>query len=112
MKSTSLIILFIVIAKICQSQILIALLFGDKLNSDKLEFGITLGNSFSMQSNFEGDWRLKGWNVGLWFNVKLDKNGRWYGHPGAIPKSTLGFRNLPEYPTGIPNIQTTIDSFD
>lgn len=95
------------------SQILMALLFGDKLNSDKLEFGLTLGNSISTQTNFaDTKWRGRGWNVGLWFNVKLDKQGRWYFHPGAIPKSTLGFRYLPTYETGDAKIDAVIDSFD
>lgn len=113
MKSTSLVVLFIVAAKICQSQVLMALLFGDKLNSDKLEFGLTLGNSFSTQTNFsDTQWRTRGWNVGLWFNVKLDKPGRWYAHLGAIPKSTLGFRFLPTYTTGNADINAVIDSFN
>lgn len=113
MKRTPLILLFLVVAKICQAQILMALIFGDKLNSDKLEFGLTLGNSFSTQTNFtDTEWRLRGWNVGLWFNVKLDKEGRWYLHPGAIPKSTLGFRYLPTYKTGDGNIDAVIDSFN
>lgn len=110
--------LFIVIALLgCSlqghSQVLIALLFGDKLNSDKLEFGIALGNSFSTQTNFsDTKWRTRGFNVGLWFNVKLDKNGRWYGHLGAIPKTTLGFRYLPSYKTGDANVDAVIDSFN
>lgn len=113
MKSTSFVVIFIVAAKICQSQVLMALLFGDKLNSDKLEFGLTLGNSFSTQTDFANtEWRTKGWNVGLWFNVKLDKNDRWYAHPGAIPKSTLGFRYLPTYKTGNAEINAVIDSFN
>ena len=95
------------------SQILMALLFGDKLNSDKLEFGLTLGNSFSYQTNFsDTKWRTRGFNVGLFFNVKLDKNNRWYAHTGAIPKTTLGFRYLPTYKTGDANIDAVIDSFD
>ncbi len=113
MKSTSLIVLLLLAAKIGQSQILMALIFGDKLNSDKLEFGLTLGNNFSTQTNFaDTKWRARGWNVGLFFNWNFDKKGRWYFHPGAIPKSTLGFRYLPTYATGDAKIDAVIDSFN
>lgn len=90
---------------------MMALIFGDKLNSDKLEFGLTLGNSFSTQTNFDDSkWRLRGWNVGLFFNVKLSET--WYLHLAAIPKSTLGFRYLPTYRTGNPDINAVLDSFN
>ena len=84
------------------SQILMALIFGDKLNSDKLEFGLTLGNNFSTISNLDTagntKWLLKGWNVGLFFNIKL--TDKFYLHVAAIPKSTSGFREFPTYATG------------
>jgi len=93
------------------SQVLMAILFGDKLNSDKLGFGLTLGNSFSNQTNIaDAKWRTRGWNVGLFFNIKL--TDKWYIHTGAIPKSTLGFRYLPTYKTGNISIDAVIDSFN
>ena len=113
MKHTILIALILFSVKVCDAQVLMALIFGDKLNSDKLEFGLTLGNSFSTQTNFmDTKWRTRGWNVGLFFNWQMDKKARWYLHPGAIPKSTLGFRYLPEYKTGVDQIDAVIDTFN
>ena len=39
------------IASQLHSQVLIALLFGDKLNTDKLDFGLTAGLNLSTISN-------------------------------------------------------------
>src|ERR1700744_2807672 len=78
-----------------KSQVLIALLFGDKLNSDKLEFGLTGGPNFSSISNSSANVK-SGLGLGLYFNFKL--SDKWFFHPEALPKSPFGGKNLPVYP--------------
>ena len=55
------------------SQVLISLLFGDKLNSDGLEFGLEGGMNFSNISNLEGDKALSSFNLGFYFDIRLKK---------------------------------------
>lgn len=81
------------------SQILISLLLGDKLNSDKLEFGIDGGlNQTSIkgldQANYVGRF-----NLGFYFDFHL-KNPAWMVHTGVIVKSTLGAKNIAVYDLG------------
>jgi hypothetical protein len=52
-----------------KSQVLIALLFGDKLNTDKLEFGLMVGPNFSYISNSNANGKA-GLGLGLYFNLK------------------------------------------
>jgi hypothetical protein len=113
MRKLTFILLLSLSATLCHGQILMAMLFGDKLNSEKLEFGMTLGNSFSTTTNIDGSkWKLGGFNFGLFFNVKISKSDRWYIHTGVVPKTNLGLKDLPVYPTGYLNIDTVINSFD
>jgi hypothetical protein len=90
-----------------KSQVLIALLFGDKLNSDKLEFGLTVGPNFSSISNSDAKWKT-GLALGLYFNIKLSDN--WYFHPEAVPKSPFGGKDIPVYPLDDPNLNTSFQN--
>jgi len=75
-----------------QSQVLIALLLGDKLNSDGLEFGLEAGYNWSKVSGFETNKSLPAFNLGLYFDIRL-KN-QWYLYTGVLVKSTLGVDKL------------------
>jgi hypothetical protein len=101
------IILFSIISAPLKSQVIIALLFGDKLNSDKLEFGLTVGPNFSTISNSEANWKT-GLGLGLYFNVKLSDN--WFFHPEAIPKSPFGGKGIPVYPLNDANLNTSFQN--
>jgi hypothetical protein len=90
-----------------KSQVIIALLFGDKLNSEKLEFGLTVGPNFSNLSNSEASWKA-GLGLGLYFNVKLSDN--WFFHPEAVPKSPFGGKNIPVYPLDDPNLNNSFQN--
>jgi hypothetical protein len=79
------------------AQVLIALVFGKQLQTDKLAFGLNLIPTYCTISNAEG--RVKsGLGLGLYFDIKLSKN--FFLHPEAIPKSSLGTEGLAPYPTG------------
>ena len=101
------IVLFLSIKVPVKSQVIIALLFGDKLNSDKLEFGLTVGPNFSSVSNSEAEWKA-GLGLGLYFNLKLSDN--WFFHPEAVPKSPFGGKSIPVYPLDDPNLNTSFQN--
>jgi len=75
-----------------QAQILISLIFGDKLNSDKIEFGLDGGYNLSSMSGFESATPLTTFNLGFYFDFKL-KN-QLYLSTGVLVKSNVGLGNL------------------
>jgi len=76
-------------------QILISLLFGDKLNSDKIEFGLEGGLVNSSIGNLPDTKRLSGFNLGFYFDFKVKE--QLYIHTGVIVKSPLGTKNITPY---------------
>ncbi len=93
-------VLFVITLLFCMqsvnSQVLISLLFGDKLNSPKIEFGLEGGANFSTISNLEGTKNRTDFNLGFYFDFRL-KNPAWAINTGVIVKSTLGANELPVY---------------
>jgi hypothetical protein len=75
-----------------QSQILISLLFGDKLNSPDLEFGLEGGFSFAQIQGLDANERLGGLNLGLYFDIRV-KNNFWV-YTGLLLKNTQGVNGL------------------
>lgn len=98
-----LILLFIVIGHQANAQVLISLLLGDKLNSDKLEFGLDGGMSVSnIRGRNEGS-NLRALNLGFYFDFRL-KNPTWYIHTGVMVKSSMGSKELPVYTLNNPDL--------
>ncbi|MCZ4410613.1 porin family protein [Cryomorphaceae bacterium 1068] len=77
-----------------QSQILISLLFGDKLNSPNVEFGLEGGFSWSEMNALEANKALSSFNLGLYFDIRA-KNNLWI-YTGLLLKSNLGVSKLSE----------------
>lgn len=96
-------ILCAILTQTAQSQVLISLLFGDKLNSEKLEFGLDGGGNLLNMSNtpkdsgssVNADW-LNNWNLGFYFDIKL-KNPKWGVHTGVFVKGSMGTNNITPY---------------
>lgn len=78
------------------SQVLISLVFGDKLNSPKIEFGLEGGANFSTISNLEGAKNRTDFNLGFYFDFML-KNPDWAINTGVIVKSSMGADGLAVY---------------
>lgn len=78
------------------SQVLISLLFGDKLNSPKIEFGLEGGANFSTISNLDAAGNRTDFNLGFYFDFIL-KNPAWSINTGVIVKSSMGANGLPIY---------------
>ncbi len=75
-----------------QSQVLISLLFGDKLNSEGLEFGLEGGFNWSSVSSLEAGDRLSTFNLGFYFDIRL--TDPWYLYTGVLVRSRLGVDGL------------------
>jgi len=78
------------------SQVLISILLGDKLNSGKVEFGLEGGVNWSTIQNLNGAKSLAGFNLGFYFDIQL-KNPSWMVNTGVIVKSPMGADDLPVY---------------
>lgn len=80
------------------SQVVISLIFGDELNSDKVRFGLDGGVNFSNLTGTEDSKFLENFNLGLYFDIQLKENSNWYLHTGALLKSELGATDMEVYP--------------
>jgi hypothetical protein len=74
------------------SQVLISLLFGDKLNSPNIEFGLEGGFNFSQIGSLETNDRLSAFNLGFYFDIRLKDSWKFY--TGVLVKSKLGVDEL------------------
>jgi hypothetical protein len=88
-----------------QSQVLIALILGDKLNNGKMEFGLDGGLNFSSISELEANKWKRDFNLGFYFDIKMKK--QWYFNTGVLVKSSLGVDNLSE--TDLNEIGTNLE---
>ena len=78
------------------SQVIISLIFGDKLNSDKIEFGLDGGLNWTTLQGLPDANSLLGFNLGFYFDFKL-RNPDWMVNTGVIVKSPMGAEGLPVY---------------
>jgi hypothetical protein len=85
------------VSQVMQGQVLISLLFGDKLNSPTLKFGLDGGANFSTISNLSGARYRTGFNLGFYFDFLLKKDKPWYLHTGVLVKSALGANGIAPY---------------
>lgn len=90
-----------------QSQVLISLIFGDKLNSEFLEFGLEGGVNFSTISNMGSSATNPGFNLGFYFDLKSRKNPAWMINTGVIVKSPMGAQDIPVYSLNDENLDNT-----
>jgi len=91
----TLIALLISVSTLCQSQIIIALIFGDKLNSDKMKFGMDLGANYSTINSFQSNYNRTSLNLGLFFEFKL--SDRLLLSPNLFFINESGGSKLPTY---------------
>ncbi len=75
-----------------QSQVLIALLLGDKLNTGKIDFGLDGGWNFSNISDLDADKWDNAFNLGFYFDIKL--KDQWLLNTGVLVKGSLGVKEL------------------
>jgi hypothetical protein len=104
MKKFILVISGLFIMYSASSQILISLIFGEKLNSPNLEFGLDGGVNFGHIANLEPSKGLPMFNLGFYFDFRL-KN-QWMLHTGVLVKSSQGAGSLNPYLLNNPSLDT------
>jgi hypothetical protein len=78
------------------SQVLMTLIFGDMLNSDKLEFGLEGGANFSKITGLETNKFFVDWNLGFYFDIVLKEDTPWDLVTGVLVKARQGAGKLTE----------------
>jgi hypothetical protein len=92
MKKVILVIGFLLFGLTSNSQVLISLLLGDKLNSPNLEFGLEGGYNFSNITGMDSDNYRPSFNLGFYFDIRL--KDQWWLDTGVLVKSSQGFERL------------------
>jgi hypothetical protein len=85
------------------AQVLISIVFGDKLNSNKVEFGLDGGLSMSDLEGLPVGKARRALNLGFYFDIKL-RDSSWMIHSGVMVKSSFGARKLPVYSLEDPDL--------
>jgi hypothetical protein len=75
-----------------QSQVLITLLLGDKLNSPNVEFGLEGGLNWAQIAGMETTDYVHKWNLGFYFNIRLQN--QWWLYTGVLVKADMGVDKL------------------
>lgn len=89
----------LILSGLCYSvpaQVIIALVFGEKLNTGKMEFGLVVTPALTNITNIESQFR-NGLNLGLYLNFRPDK--RFFLHVEGIAKGSFGAEDIKPYPT-------------
>lgn len=107
MKKTFLLLIALFCITPASSQVLISLIFGDKLNSPFLEFGLEGGVNFSTITDLETSGTELGFNLGFYFDIRSKKNPAWMINTGVIVKSPMGAHGLPVYSLNDVNLDNT-----
>ncbi|MBD0835279.1 outer membrane beta-barrel protein [Aestuariibaculum suncheonense] len=93
-----LIVFMLLLSNKAPAQILLGLIFGDDLNSEKLIFGVHLNYSWNDLSNLPESGSLNAFNLGLNFNYKISDKFR--AQTEMLAKYTRGAGDIPVYSLG------------
>jgi hypothetical protein len=108
MKKFILATLFAVSCYSANSQVLITLLLGDVLNSEKIEFGLDGGVNFARIANLEPAKSASIFNLGFYFDIKFTEHVLL--HTGVIVKSSQGADKLAVYSLDNPNLDAVFST--
>lgn len=94
------------------SQVLISLLLGDKLNSDKLEFGLIGGYASANQSGLDGSSHFGALHLGFYFDFILSE--KWIFNPSVnvISASGMEYTNQDPAVSGITDLDDVLVGAD
>ena len=87
------VLLLLFVGFTAHSQVLLSLIFGDKLNSGKVEFGLDMGANWSSISNMDSSNFLRTFNIGFYFDIKMKKEP-WHIYTGVLVKANMGLDEL------------------
>src|SRR6476646_2100015 len=97
-----LVVACILFASLVRGQVLISILFGDKLNTDAIIFGLHVDYSWNKMTSIEPQDPLGRLNLSLFFNVKI--NDQWRAEIEALAKNTRGGKGIAPYPLTDPDL--------
>src|SRR5262245_61763225 len=106
MKKTLIVALLTFISTFASGQILISILLGDKLNSDKVEFGLDGGLAYTTLRGLDQAGTSRVLHLGFYFDIKATQTLLF--HTGVIVKSTMGAAGLPSYTIGDPSLDAVL----
>jgi len=87
-----------------KAQVLISLLFGEKLNTPKIEFGMVGGLNRAYLNDISNSKGVNFFNLGFYFHVNVKNNS--FISTGVWVKSNVGATGMPVYAIGDPNFDT------
>jgi len=85
-------------------QVLISLVFGKALNTDKVEFGLAGGMSRSYINDISSSEGLNSFDLGFYFHINLKNSS--YLSTGVHVKSNVGATGMPTYSVGDASIDS------
>jgi hypothetical protein len=85
-------LILVMAAPVAESQVLIGLLFGDKLNNDRMEFGFNVGLQLGNISGIEGGRFAGNLGLGLFMDYKI--SDRWIFSPSLLFSSKKGVQDF------------------
>lgn len=94
----NLVILMLLASTIARGQILISLIFGEALNTPKIEFGLTGGWNQSYLLDIDEAEALNNLNLGFYFHIMLKQNA--FISTGVLVKNNVGGSGMPTYQVG------------
>lgn len=97
-KLKILLFLLLLASNTIKSQVLISLIFGEALNSEKIEFGLAGGMNRSYINSISGSEAMNNFDLGFYFHVLLKNNS--YLSTGVHVKSNVGATGMDTYPIG------------
>jgi hypothetical protein len=90
--------LFLMLSAILKSQVLISLVFGEALNTPKIEFGMIGGLNRTYLHDISGSEGLNHFNLGFYFHINMKNNS--FISTGVLVKSNVGATGMPVYSIG------------
>ena len=95
---------FLLVTVNIKAQVLISLVFGEALNTDKIEFGLIGGLNRSYLNDITESEGLNNFALGFYFHILAKKNS--YISTGVWVKSNAGATGMPTYLTGDASIDS------
>jgi hypothetical protein len=89
------------------SQVLIGILFGDKVSSENFHLGLNVGINFANLSGIDDSKSKTGLNLGLLAEWRFAD--RWYLQPELLPFFAVGANNLPPGTLGDPDLDAMVN---
>ena len=111
MKKSIIVAFFVLfLVNMANAQVLIAILFGDKLSSEKFELGIRLAGNFAGLTNITDSKTRRGLGFGLYGTIKM--NEKFSLQPELLFRSPMGAKGISPVLTGDPNLDPLIVDAD